>query len=78
MGEKEIIKAIKSHISRQTNNWKFVMGRETLTKETFLKKLDKDKKFREMVVNMVVNLSVDILTKEVSHTERTSSSSPHH
>jgi len=40
------------------------MGREVLTKKLFLEKLDKDKKFRKLITEMVVNLSVDILTRK--------------
>ncbi|MEM2291662.1 MAG: hypothetical protein QXR44_03165 [Thermoproteota archaeon] len=64
MSEKDIVKAIIDHINRQGNNWKFVMGREILDKKSFLKKLSKDKEFRKTIVQMVVSLSVDILTRK--------------
>lgn len=63
MGEKEIIKAVKEHVKNQNNNWKFIMGRQVLTKKAFLERLDKDKEFRRTIVDMVVRLSIDILTK---------------
>ena len=64
MKEKELVKAIKAHVNRQSNNWSFIMGREVLTKKAFLKKLDKDKKFRETIIDLVYNLSIDILTRK--------------
>jgi len=64
MSEKTIIKSIEKHINSQNNEWKFIYGKEVLTKQNFVKKLNKDKKFRAFVVNMVINLSVDILTRK--------------
>lgn len=64
MKEKELVQAIKKHVSSQDDGWKFCMGREVLTKKLFLEKLDKDKKFRKLITEMVVNLSVDILTRK--------------
>jgi hypothetical protein len=37
-----------------------------LTKKAFLEKLGKDKKFRSTVVELVYNLSIDILTRKPS------------
>jgi len=62
--EKEVVKAIKSHVSKQNDGWKFIMGREVLTKQTFLQKLDSDKKFRATVIDLIHNLSIDILTRK--------------
>ena len=64
MKEKEVVKAIKNHVSNQNDGWKFVMGREVLTKQTFLQRLGKDKKFRTTVIDMVYKLSIDILTRK--------------
>ena len=64
MKEKEVVKAIKKHVSKQNDGWKFIMGREVLTKQTFIQKLDKDKKFRTTVIDLVYNLSIDILTRK--------------
>lgn len=64
MKEKELVKTIKKHINGQDNSWKFIMGREMLTKKVFLEKLDKDKKFRETVIDLVYNLSIDILSRK--------------
>lgn len=62
--ESEILKAVKDNLRHQNDDWKFVMGRESLTKEQMLKRLDKDKAFRKTVVNLVVNLSIDILSRQ--------------
>jgi len=62
--EKEVVKAIKNHVSNQNDGWNFVMGREVLTKQTFLQKLDKDKKFRTTITDLVYNLSIDIFTRK--------------
>jgi len=62
--EKEVVKAIKNHVSNQNAGWTFVMGREVLTKQTFLQRLGKDKKFRTTVIDMVYKLSIDILTRK--------------
>jgi len=64
MSEKTIIKSIKNHVNGQNNSWNFVYGKEILDKKVFLQRLDKDKKFRGLVVNLVVNLSVDILARK--------------
>jgi hypothetical protein len=40
------------------------MGREVLTKKVFLEKLDKDKKFRATIMELVYNLSIDILSRK--------------
>jgi len=62
--EKEVVKAIKNHVSKQNDGWKFIMDREVLTKQAFLQKLDSDKKFRTTVIDLVYNLSIDILTRK--------------
>lgn len=64
MKEKEIVNAIKQHVNRQNNGWKFIYGRQAVGKQQFLTKLDHDKKFRKTIVEMVVTLSVDILTRK--------------
>jgi len=56
-----VVNSIKEHVKKQNNNWKWIMGRTVLTKGEFLQKLDKDKKFRKIVVTMVEDLSVEIL-----------------
>ena len=66
MKEKELVQAIKKHVNGQDDGWKFIMGREVLTKKAFLEKLGKDKKFRSTVVELVYNLSIDILTRKPS------------
>lgn len=64
ISEREILKAIKDNVRRQDPSWKFVAGREVLDKKVFLEKLDKDRKFQKTVINLVVSLSIDILTRK--------------
>lgn len=64
MDEREIVEAVKRYVMRRSNDWKFIMGREIIGKNEFLKKLDRDEKFRETIVKMIINLSIDILTRE--------------
>lgn len=64
MSEGEVLKSIKENVRRQDGAWRFVMGREVLTKDQVLKRLDNDKGFRKSLVKMVVELSIDILTRK--------------
>lgn len=64
MSQREILKAIKEHVNRQDNDWKFIMGGEVLTKQKMIKKLNGDKTFRKKIVNLVVTLSIDILSRK--------------
>ena len=61
--ESEILKAVKENLQRQNSDFRFVMGRTVLTKEEMINRLDNDKKFRKTVVKMVLDLSVDILSR---------------
>ena len=64
MSERDIVRAIKEHVNRQGDGWKFVGGREELGKEDFLKKLNGNKKFRKFVVKLVVTMTVDVLGRK--------------
>jgi len=64
MSEREIVKAIKDNLRRQDDGWKLVMGREVLTAKEVIRRLDRDRAFRKRLVKMVVELSVDILTRK--------------
>jgi len=64
MSEKTILKSIKENVRRQNDSWRFVMGREVLTKDDVLKRLDNDKGFRKSLVKMVLELSIDILARK--------------
>lgn len=64
MSDKTVVSAIKKHLERQDDGWRFVMGREVLTAKQMIKKLNKDKKFRKLIVEMVVEQTVEILGKE--------------
>jgi len=64
MSEKDIVQRIKDNVERQNDNWRFVMGREVLTKKEILKRIDKDSKFRKILVKMVIDLSIDILSRQ--------------
>jgi len=64
MSEREVLKSIKENVKRQNDSWRLVMGREVLTKDQVLERLDNDKGFRKSLVTMVVELSIDILTRK--------------
>jgi len=64
MSEKTVLESIKENVRRQNDSWRFVMGREVLTKDEVLKRLDNDKGFRKSLVKMVLELSIDILTRK--------------
>ena len=64
MSEKDIVKAIKENLRRQDDGWRLIMGREVLTAKEVIRRLDRDRAFRKRLVKMVVELSVDILTRK--------------
>jgi len=64
MSEKSIVESIKENVRMQNDSWRFVMGRESLTKSEVLKRLDNDKGFRKSLVKLVVELSIDILARK--------------
>jgi len=64
MSEKAVVRSIKENVRRQGDSWRFVMGREVLTKDQVLERLDNDQGFRKSLVKMVVELSIDILTRK--------------
>jgi len=64
MSEKAVVRSIKENVKRQGDSWRFVMGREVLTKDQVLERLDNDQGFRKSLVKMVVELSIDILTRK--------------
>jgi len=64
MSEKTVVESIKENVRRQNDSWRFVMGREVLTKDEVLKRLDNDKGFRKSLVKMVLELSFDILARK--------------
>ena len=64
MSEKDIVKAIKENLRRQDDGWRLVMGREILTAREVIRRIDRDRAFRKRLVKMVVELSVDILTRK--------------
>jgi len=64
MSEREIVKAIKENLRRQDDGWRLIMGREILTAREVIRRIDRDRAFRKRLVKMVVELSVDILTRK--------------
>jgi len=64
MSEKAVVRSIKENVKRQGDSWRFVMGREVLTKDQVLERLDNDQGFRKSLVKMVVELSIDILARK--------------
>jgi len=61
MSEKELIAAIKKtliEVSHNNPSWRLVRGKESLSAEDVIRKLDNDKKFRKFVVTHYVELAV--------------------
>lgn len=59
--EKDLIAAIKKtliEISHNNPSWRLVRGRESLSSEEVIGKLDNDKKFRKFVVTHYMELAV--------------------
>ena len=69
MSEREIVRAIKEHIRKvdsfmqaQGKVFKFRAGpREMLTADQMIERLNNDKKFRKLIVRMVVTQTIEIL-----------------
>lgn len=71
MTDKDIVKALKNHIRKRDremrkNGKEFKMrdpltGNEMLPAETLLSRLDTDKKFRKALINVINDLSIDLL-----------------
>jgi len=76
MREKDILKAVKDHVNSQNNSWTFVMGRKVLDKKEFIALLEKDKKFRKLITTMVIDLSIDILTRKGGKKSETDYNTP--
>ncbi|MBA7582549.1 hypothetical protein ES708_24480 [subsurface metagenome] len=63
MSEKELIAAIKKtliEVSHNNPSWRLLRGRESLSAEEVIGKLDNDKKFRKFVVTHYVGLAVEM------------------
>lgn len=61
MSENQIVDAIRTYINKQGNGWNFVRGREVLTKQQVIRRLNTDKNFRKFLVDVVVAQTVEIL-----------------
>lgn len=64
MGEKEVVKALMENLKRQPEDWKFIRGRVSLSRDEMIKKIKNDRKFRKFIVGLVDALSVDILLRK--------------
>jgi len=64
MREKELIQALKEKLKEKDDDWKFTYGREVLTAKAMIERIDKDKKFRKFVVEMIHGLSMDLILRE--------------
>ena len=63
MSEKELIAEIKKTLTKIADNnstWKLILGRESLTAQDVLTRMDKDKKLRGWVVKHYLGLAVEI------------------
>jgi exoribonuclease R len=61
VSDKELIAAIKKtliEISHDNPSWRLLRGRESLSAEEVIGKLDNDKKFRKFVVTHYMELAV--------------------
>ena len=63
MGEKDVVKALRGFLKRQSKDFKFRYSRSFLTRDEMLKKLDNDRKFRKFMVRIVEGLSIDLLSR---------------
>ena len=63
MGEKDVVKALREFLKRQSKDFKFRYSRSLLTRDEMLKKLDNDRKFRKFMVRIVEGLSIDLLSR---------------
>ena len=63
MKDKEIVKLLKKRIEEKEDDFKLVMGRKVYSKNELLRLLDKDKKFREQMISLVYELSIDVLMR---------------
>jgi len=62
MREKDLIQALKEKLKKKDDDWTFTYGREVLTAK--IEKIDNDKKFRRVVVEMINGLSMDLILRE--------------
>ena len=63
ISEKDLVVAIKKtliEISHNNPSWRLLRGRESLSAEQVIGKLDKDKKFRKFVVTHYIELAIAI------------------
>lgn len=63
VSEKDLVTAIKKtliEISHNNPTWRMFRGRESLSAEEVIGRLDKDKKFRKFVVTHYMELAVHI------------------
>ncbi|GAI89020.1 unnamed protein product, partial [marine sediment metagenome] len=64
--EKELIAEIQKTLTKIANNdssWRLMLGRESLTAAEVVKRLDKDKKLRKVVLTHYIGLAVEIEQK---------------
>jgi len=64
--DKELIAAIKKtliEVSHNNSTWRLVRGRESLSAEQVIGKLDNDKKFKKFVVTHYIGLAIEIETQ---------------
>jgi len=64
MNDRELILALKEKLKEKGDGFRFTYGREVLTAEAMIKRIDHDKKFRKFVVQMIHGLSVDLILRE--------------
>jgi hypothetical protein len=66
MSEKELIAEIKKTLSKLADNnpsWRLILGRESLSASEVIRRLDKDKKLRKMVLTQSLGLAIEMFHK---------------
>jgi restriction endonuclease S subunit len=60
----EIEDMVKKYLERKPDDWFFFLGSRKVTKKEALKMFNGDKEFKNMVMQAIVSLAVDLLSKE--------------
>ena len=78
MSEKELIAEIKktlTGLAQNNSSWRLMLGRESLSATDVIQRLDKDKKFRKIVLTQSIGLAIEMVHKAREKDESSSSSS---
>jgi len=56
-----IYKAVIEYLKTRDNGWRFILGGQVYDRDTLIVKMEKDKEFREFVIEEVVKTAVELL-----------------